>query len=281
MQEGATFDQTFGVWNPEMPRENMIDPRPQKIAEASSSLDINSTKFRIDLGFNRKIGLLAFINLRATSLGLLDVWIGDTSISDYSSPVFYSGTLPCWPVDSVAGEFTPWGEWTLNGVYNIEEYTNIGMTRFLLLDEEVTGRYIKVEIRDTLNVDPLKIGCFCVCEIWEATDEYQLALGWNISAIDISDVLTVPFGSTDVVKRGIRRQLDMGIQGLSESDFQKKVLGLMLIKGRNQPLIALPVPDETESLEKLGVYGRVPEDGTITNSLYALYAYAFQLRQEI
>lgn len=261
-----------GSWAVDL--NNILDINPQKVAEATSNVDWNSSQFKVDLGYQRNyIGLLFFANLRTTSSGLMRVRVSLNS--DMSAPSYDTGFVTTWPQDSVAGEFTAWGEWTLNGVYSSEEYEKLGFTRFFIPSSPVQGKYILVEIHNQTASSPVQIGCFGACEVWESPIDFAPAP--QITILDESDVSRVPFGSSYITLRPTRLRFNFGFPALENDEVLSKTLGLALIKGKSQPLVAVSYPDQNESLEKTSVYGLITADGVLSNPFFGHYQQPIQI----
>lgn len=263
-----------GNWR--LPLANILDLRPQYVAEAWNNIDWNNTRFDVDLGYTRKVGLFYFANLRASMLGLLQLQAGGDPT--FVTNAYDSGVTTCWPGDgSDPFDVNPWGEFALTHVYMADEYEKLGMPRFLVPPAVIDCRYIRVTIRDSAARDPLQIGCFGASEVWEAPMNF--VFGWTTSTLDESDVRTVPFGSTYITQRSMRRRVSLGFDNIEEDEFRQRSLGLALIKGRSDPLVVVPFPDDTASLEKNSVYGLVSRDSEISNPFFARYAQPFQVDQ--
>lgn len=275
MQQSAA-SLSGGVWNQSL--ANMLDPRPQLVAEAADNRDPGSTRFDFDLGRQCTVGLIWFANLRATSMGFIDIKAG-------TDPTFasnaYETATTCWPQDSTAGEFNGWGQWTLNGVYLAETYGWLGMPRFFIPPATIQCRYGRVEIRDPCAAEPLQIGCFGVSEVWEPPINFDY--GWQITAMDESVIERVPGGTAYVDERGMRRRLNLGFGQIAESEVWARGFDLSLVKGRRQPLVVLPYSDSTEAAqtEKAGMYGRVSQDSALSNPFFQRFQHPFQIDQDI
>ena len=265
-----------GFWS--LPITNILDSKPQLVAKAVSNLDLASMQFNVDLGFQRNyVGLFFFANLKTTTLGLIRVRASLNS--NMSSPTYDTGFVSSWPQDSTPGGFTPWGEFTLNGVYDIEEYTRLGMPRFFIPAVPVQCRYLRVEVNDTTATSPLEIGCFGACEGWESPEDFAPAP--QITFLDESEITKVPYGSKFIEFRGMRRRFNFGFPVITKNEMLSKTLGLALLKGKTQPLVVVSFPDETSNLEKTSVYGLVSQDGVISNPFFGHYAQPIQIDQLI
>lgn len=264
-----------GIWT--QPIANVLDPRPQFVAEAATSADVAATKFDADLGYQRTVGLFFFANLRLTSLSFLR--LRASLASDLSSPTYDTGIVSGWPQDSTAGGIDAWGNWTLNGVYNSAEYVRLGMTRVFIPPAPIACRYIRVEVMDTTAALPLQIGCFGACEVWQPPINFNY--GWQITPMDESGVDLVPAGSSYVNQRGMRRRLNLGFPHLPEDELWARAFGLVLAKGSSEPLVVVPFPDRVTQIEKQAVYGRIITASQISNPYFQRYAVPFQIDQDI
>lgn len=276
VEDDADFLDAYGVWNS---RENMLDPRPQVVAEAPDNRDWGATQFAMDFGAVRKVGLIYLINLRTSPMGVLEITAGtDSTFATYN----YSATTSTWPPDE-ADEFdyNAWNEFGLTHVYMPDEYFKLGYPRIFIPSSVIDCRYIKIEIRDSTSASPIQIGCFGACEVWEAPINFEF--GWSITPIDESDVQRVPFGTSEITERGMRRRLNVGFPSIDEDDFWVRPFGIALIKGRSQALVAAPLADSSEvtRLEKAAVYGLVSNDSQLSNPFFGIWRTPFQVDQEI
>lgn len=266
-----------GNWRSDAPLINVLDRRPQFVAEAINNVDWNNTRFTADLGYTRRVGLIYFANLRTTPMALISIKAGTDATFTTNA---YEVLTTAWPDDGSDPFGTnPWGELALTHTYMRDEYERLGMPRFFVPPAVIDCRYIQVQIMDSTADTPLQIGCFGACEVWEAPVNFDY--GWTISPIDESDVRNVPFGSTYVTERGMRQRLSLGFGQLAEDEFLARSFGLALIKGRSQPLVIVPFPADTVNLEKRSLYGLVSKDSEISNPFFARYAQPFQVDQLI
>lgn len=272
----ADFMDAYGVWNF---RAKMLDARPQVVAEAPDNRDWSATQFAMDFGVIRKVGLIYLINLRTSPLGLIEITAGtDSTFATYN----YHVVTTTWPPDE-ADEFdyNAWDEFGLTHVYQPEEQLKLGYPRVFIPASVIDCRYIKVEIRDSTCVAPIQVGCFGACEVWEAPINFEF--GWSVTPMDESDVQRVPFGTSEITERGMRRRLNVGFPSIDEDDFWVRPFGIALIKGRSQALVAAPLADAAEvaRLEKAAVYGMVSNDSQLSNPFFGIWRTPFQVDQEI
>ncbi len=264
-----------GVWETDLPLVNILDPRPQFITQAVTNIDWSATKFLIDLNYQRKVGLFFFANLKSSSLGLMR--LRAATENTFSDGLFDTGFISCRPQDSLSFGYTPWGAYTVSGVYDENEYIRLGMPRIIITPKDYVCRFILVEFMDSTSVDKLQLGCFGACEVWEPPETF--IPGWSISGMDESDIQKVPYGTNYITDRGIRRRLSLGFPPLTELELLSKAFGLDLLKGRSKPLVVVPFPEDTKNLEKTSIYGLVSQDSVISNPFFGYYTYPLQIDQ--
>lgn len=272
----ASFDPAVGYWA--QPLSNMLDMNPQLAAEAMDNRDIASTRFAVDLGHQRRVGMIAFVALRACGLSFMQVQAGLDST--FATNVYDTGMIPTWPLDSTPGGLDAWDRWTLNGKYLEDEYFALGMPRVLIPSTVINIRYIRVIIRNQLAQDrPLTIGCFGVYDVWEPPVNFEYK--WTLTPMDESDVVRVPRGSTYVDGRGIRRRLSLGFPYLDDTEVWARGFGTMLARGKSEPLWVVPFTDagEISKFEKAAVYGLVSQDSVLSNPFFTQMAVPVQIDQ--
>ena len=280
MQDDAVaFNPSVGFWRPENPLTNLLDGRPQLAAEAVDNRDVASTRFVVDLGHQRRVGMIAFVALRACGLSFMQVQAGLDSNFEYND--YDTGMIPTWPLDSTPGGLDAWDRWTLNGKYQEDEYFALGMPRVLIPEALINIRYIRVIIRNQLARDkPLTIGCFGVYDVWEPLINFKY--GWELTPLDESDVVRIPRGTTYVDGRGIRRRLNLGLDQLSEEDTWARGFGATLVRGKSDPFWVVPFTDTSQitRFEKAAVYGLISQDSVLSNPLIeGRYAQLVQIDQ--
>lgn len=258
------------------PFSSLIDPRPQTVIQAAS-VDPESTMFTVDFGAQRNnIGIIGFQRLMVTSLATMRVRVGTDA--SFTTNQYDSGIVSAWPQDKTPFSIDVWGNISLNGTYDPDEYVALGLPRYFVPTTPVVGRYVKVEIFDTTAAVPCQIGCFGVYETWEPE---QVDFGWSITWIDESDVQTVPYGSRFIIPRGKRRKLSIGLSSIKTTDLMSKVQGWAGIIGKSRPVVMSIFPDDKPNLEKRTIYGTLTDDIAISNPYFARYQVPLTLEQLI
>lgn len=273
-QPGAYF--YSGIWDH---MANMLDPRPQVVAESFDVRDWSATQWSMDFGATRKVGLIYIINLRVTPLAVIEVAAGMDP--GFGTNNYYKLSTGYPPDEAIPFEPNAWGELGLTHVYMPDEQQALGYPRMFLPPSPVDARYCRVRIRDSTNERPIQVGCFGACETWEAP--INMEYGWSITHIDESDVQRVAWGTSSVSVRGKRRRLNVGFAAIDENDFWVRPFGVALIKGRSEPFVCAPLTavEQEPRLEKSAVYGMVSNDTQMSNPFVPYWAFPFQVDQEI
>lgn len=261
-QSGVVLEN--GLWENNLPLTNVLDYRPQRFAESNGTGD-SSTQFKVDLGAAREVSIFFFAYLRVISTANIRIVAGNTS--DFSINIYDSGTISAWPWDI-----------TTAAVYREAEYIALGRPRFIIPSSPITVRYIIVQVTGNA-VTTMQLGCFGACEAWESPNEFAPAP--QITMIDGSLISTVPYGTTYIVPRGIRRRHNFGFPALTTTQMLGKSLNILLAKGKTEPIIIVPFPDNTNDLERTSVYGLVSHDNVISNPFFGHYAQPIQVDQLI
>lgn len=276
----ASFIETYGVWNF---RANMLDARPQVVAEAPENRDWTGTRFAMDLGLTRRVGLIYLVNLLVSPLALIEISAGNDPT--FVTNLYHTLTTGFPPEDAEPFEENAWGEIALTQVYLPDEQAKLGYPRIFIPPAAVDCRYILVEIRDSTAFDPICIGCFGACEVWEAGINFEF--GWAVTAMDESDIARVPFGTSEVTERGMRRRLNVGFPSIVEDEdtreMWRQAFTVAITRGKSLPLVAAPLPDvdDITRLERSAVYGLVSNDSQLSNPFIGVWRFPFQIDQEI
>lgn len=275
LEAGVTF--SGGV--PSQPLSNLLDMRPQVVAEWSNPADPSSTIFQLDLGIERWIGVFAFFNFRTTMFGT--VWIR-AGVDPTFATNRYEYYAPTWPADSDPFSFDAWGNYTIDGLYRPDVYARLGMPRIFLPAASVKCRYIIVVISDPTNSGSVQLGNFVAAELYEPTRHFSFGGEFDLSG-DESDVQTVPGGSSYIEQRGLRRKLNLGVNFLPTAEAWGQAWDWSVVAGKSTPIVAIPFsdPSEIKRLEKAAIYGLVTGTGGLSNPYAGLYSKPLQIAQLI
>ncbi len=242
-----------GSWESQLPPENMLSIQPQRVAQAIGP----SVTFTVNLGPVRSIG--------AVHLQRLVIDAG----ASINIPGFTPGFVNAWPTDAA-------------GTYDPLTFGGLGRQRVFIPQAPVPTNLITVTI--TGSQPPLQIGYVGACEMLELP--VNMDYGWKIAVLDESDIQKTPFGSTYVVLRAKRRRLNLGVGFLRQggiygtgADQLFPPFDAAVIAGRSFPILAAPLPDDTDNLERTAVWGLSTTDQEFANPFFATWATTYQIEQ--
>jgi hypothetical protein len=243
-----------GSFMTDFPATNMLLVQPQTVAWASST----SVTFTVNLGASRTIGLLHLQNLVTDPTGTIQVTCG----------TYDSGIVNSWATDGA-------------GVYPQLLYTALGRPRVFVPAVPVVASSATFAINAASG--NLMIGFVGVCEVWETPS--NILAGDIITVHDESDLQTIPFGSTYITPRAVRRMIDFGIPPIPDhfitpavDDFVR-AFDLAMINGKSSPVMVVKYPDDTDNLERNSVWGTISNDQPFTHRFFGYHDTTFQIRQ--
>ncbi len=255
-----------GSWINQAPLSNLIDIRPQNVAQATDNTEA-STQFIIDLTTDLSVGIIYFSNLFTDVACTMQVKVATDS--GITSLVYDSGSVNAWASDG-------------DGVLDEDEVIALGRIRVFILPAPVVGRYVQVLFSQTSATTPLRIGCLNICSVFEP--EYPAEVGGSFSVIDESSIDRVLYGSSFVIRRGIRNRLNIGLPAVIRGEAFKDLLRLARIRGKSKPLNVCIFPDDFSpslGLERFSIFGLMNNDNLISNPHFGIYSQAFSIDQLI
>lgn len=141
---------SFGSWSGSLPLTNLQTRTLSEVARSTNALAA-STKFRIDLGVARQVGLLALVASNISVAGTVR-WRG-YSDAGYSVLVYDSTTVDAWPVVYPAGSLVAGDPRLVTGKYCAEEAVGFVPDAIHVPTTVQSARYWMCEITDTANPD--------------------------------------------------------------------------------------------------------------------------------
>jgi hypothetical protein len=268
--------------------ENLINPRPQMVLQALSPSP-DDTLLNIDLGVQRTVGLFWFQGFGVSSAATTRLRFGNDPT--FGVATYDSGVMSGWPQDKDPLSVNPWGEFSITGQYEVDEYIDLGMPRGFVPPAPVVGQYIRINIADSTALIPAQLGCFGAFEAWAPMT--NIDFDWNTVFVDETDIPTTPYGSKFFIQRGKRRRLNLGVSNIrqipsqslsspnSDVELMRRILGWVAMTGKSRPIVISVFPDDAMNLEKRTVYGTLSEDVTISNPFFAEYQMSLTLEQLI
>ena len=258
-------DFSTGSWETLAPISYVVNNiRPQRVAQAVDNSEA-STKFILDLGENKSVGIIYFSNLITESACTMQVKLATDS--GITSLVYDSGSVNAWATDA-------------DGVLSEEEVISLGRTRVFVPSSPVTGRYLQVLFSQTSAATPLRLGSLNVCSVFEPSLPHEV--GGNFTVVDDSSIERAPYGSLHVTERGKRMRFNFGLPAVERDEAFKDLLRLARIRGKARPIIVCQFPDDFTSaigLERFSIYGVMNSDNVLNNPQFGIYSQTFSIDQ--
>jgi hypothetical protein len=229
----ATVQTSGGVWDPDLPFDNVLNP---EFADTAQTADANdqSMKRWIDYGVTRDTRVIAIPFFTGASKDLkvrfrcFETWLDDTSETiadtgwvDVYDVIYPYGTLPTWHVSYMDGKLTD------------EELSVYRVPFVTVFDEAVIGRYWLMEMSDARSTTGyLRVPRLYMAPGWQPTINAaygaqlgfedrsirQEALGGNDSYETLPGRRTARFGVdnlpwNEVLTYGLDMQVRLGLSG--------------------------------------------------------------------
>lgn len=251
---------TGGDWQAGLPLEKLRGFDWRDIAESVDD-DPSSTRFDIDFGAERPVGLIHIGGIRVDP-GTENLCTVQVTASDGGAVEVYDSTaLTLWD-----GSL---------------DWETLSRSKFFVLPENTNIQTISVDF--SIESGVLQVGTVGAYLTWEAT--HNFAFGWGQTFQDRSDVTRLPGGSPVIVKREVGRRLNFEMPAISVDDDDYKTFNIMLgANGRSETYaVSLfadsPVLGGNNMLERTSIYGFQSADPAWTNPFFKYLRAAFSIDQ--
>ena len=173
-----------------------------------------------------------------------------------------------------------------NGTYGADEWAALGRALFFVLP---AGGIAASSVDFSVSGgSPMVIGSVGACGAF--TPPFDIATGSSDTIIDLSAVNTVPWGSTYVTQRPVRRRKDCALPYLPDAtqtlagiapagDYAAEAYRIALIAGQKLPVAVVPFPDDDVNIERRAVWGLLNTQQQFTNVFFGFYGTTFQIIQ--
>jgi hypothetical protein len=171
--------------------------------------------------------------------------------------------------------------------YGADEWAALGRALFFVLPPGIVAGTVDFSVGGGA---PMIIGSVGACGSF--TPPFDLATGSSDTILDLSDIQIVPFGSTFVTQRPVRRRKDCAIPYLPDAtqmlagvapqaDYAAEAQRIALIAGQHLPVAVIPFPDDDVNIERRAVWGLISTQQQFTNQFFGMYSTTFQITQII
>lgn len=265
-----------GAWQATLPLANLKNRQVQKVARTANVL-LASTKFDIDLGQTRNIGVVSLIVHNISVSGL--VRIRGATDAAFTDTIYDSGWINAWPSGIIPQNLLEWEDdnfWL--GTLSQQARAGYQSPYTHLLSAATIARYWRVEIDDTTNSDGyVHIGRLFLSGTWAPT--YNYSYGAELSYEDPTPIETSLSGAEYFDVRSRNRVFRFELGWLSSDEAYSRSLELQRLAGVSGEVLAIPDSTDTVNQTRRSYVGRLKTLGKIANPKFNSYANGFELKE--
>lgn len=265
-----------GSWNASLPMANLQNRLIAKVAR-SSNATLAATKFDIDLGRARRIGMLALIGHNLTVVA--KVRIRGDDASDFATPLYDSGWVDVWPSGMIPPELLEWEDdnfWL--GTLSDQARAGYQAPFIHRVTTLPSLRYWRVEIDDTTNSDGyIQIGRAFLADVWNPT--YGPVVGASIAIDDQTPVESSIGGSEYFDVRAKPRVHRIDLRCMTKTEAYSRVLDLQNLLGISGEILIDPDYADQENKPRRAFVGRMRSLAPVAENSPGLFDTSFEIRE--
>lgn len=259
-----------GSWVAGLPLTNLLNQQPTKVARSADAA-LASTKFDVDLTGPRSISLVSLLrhNLENSARWRFQI----SNVANFSVTVHDSGWADVWPAIQTWGQLS-WCEFQWDGRFPAAEAQDLGPTTYGYLPTAVVGRYVRIEIDDTINGDGyVQAGRLYVAPAWFLGVGYD----WAIQYIDESRRSQSRGGQRYVDAIPKRRRITFLANGMTKDEAYVQAFDAERLNGISGDVVF--VPDIADVVQRIrqGVYGTFSRTSPLPNEGPDHYTKSFHI----
>jgi hypothetical protein len=261
---GVTYTPTLsgGSWETTLPLTNVQDRRLARVARSTDALAA-STTFDVDLGVARDVRVLAVLLPNITPSDVPTIRWRGSSVSNFASTVYDSGTNDLWPSGLTA-----------------EQADGLNVWIPTLPSAAQTARYWRCEITDTANAD----GYVDVARVVIAggfQPAVNLSYGATLGFETRTERLETDGGATLYRERPVRRVLTGVLEDMAEADAFGAWFRLQQREGTSGQLFVVFDPADTTYLHQRAFLATFGDLDPLANPYLSRWRNSFRLVEEL
>lgn len=266
-----------GSWETTLPLANLKD---RIIAHVARSTDdaTSSTKFDIDLGKSRMIGLFALAGHNLSVDATIKITGATSQANLTSSPFYTTGWIDVWPTGAIPLDMLEWEDdnfWL--GTITAEARAAYN-TPFIKAITKNSLRWWRVEIDDTTNPDGyVQVGRLFLSDSWTPT--YNMSYGASLAVEDPGSVEESEGGTEFFDVRAKFRTLNLDLDFVSENEAYARILEIQRQLGTRGELLVIPDPDDTNNGFRRNMLGRLVKIEPIVNTFTQYYKVSIEIKE--
>ncbi len=265
-----------GSWLAGLPLANLQNRLIAKVAR-SSGVTTAATKFDVDLGRARRIGMMALIGHNFTVVA--KVRIRGDDAADFATPLYDSGWVDVWPYGMIPPELLEWEEdnfWL--GTLSDQARAGYQSPFIHRVTTLPSLRYWRVEIDDTTNSDGyIQIGRLFLADVWQPT--FGPVVGAAISMDDTTIIESSLGGSEYFDARAKPRVHRFDLRAMNKTEAYTRVLDLQNLLGVAGEILIDPDYADQENKPRRAFVGRLRSLAPVVESSPGIFDTSFEIRE--
>ena len=267
-----------GSWLSNLPITNLQNRQVQKVAR-SNGTGASATKFDIDLGSAKSIGVVALVVHNISVTGSVRITASD-SVS-FTTLYYDSGNVAVWPSGVIPQDLLEWEDdnfWL--GTISPEARAGYNSPYIYRVEGNLSLRYWRVEIDDTSNSDGyVHIGRLFLSDVWQPT--YGPRVGAALGMDDTSAIESSLGGSEYFDTRHRARVYRCDLQAMNSTEAYSRVLDLQNLLGIQGEILIDPDTADTANKPRRAFVGRMRSLSPVVESSPGLFDTSFEIRELI
>ena len=248
----------------------------QKVARSTNAV-ATSTKFDIDLGQARTIGVAALVVHNISVSGTVRITASDTNT--FTTLYYDSGDVAVWPSGQIPLNLLEWEDdnyWL--GTLSQQARAGYQSPYIHILPTSKNMLYWRVEVKDTVNSDGyIQIGRLFLAAGWTPSINYSYGAGLGYEDPTISETSLGGAEFFDVRPRF--RSFSFGLNYITSTEAYSSVMDLQRMCGNSGEVLVVPDQSDTTNQPARAFVGRLRQIGKITQPTPTAFNVDFELKE--
>lgn len=266
-----------GSWLSNLPLTHLQNRQVQKVSR-SNGVTAGATKFDIDLGQARSIGVVGLVVHNISVAGVVRITASDSAA--FTTLYYDSGAVAAWPSGVIPSDLLEWEDdnfWL--GTLSQQARAGYQSPYILKLPSVQNMRYWRVEIVDTSNSDGyVQIGRLFMARGW--TPYVNYSYGSSLGFQDPTPVDTSLSGAEYFDIRSKYRVMNFTLPYITDTEAYSYALELQRLAGVSGEILVMPDGGASLSTQpQRSFVGRLRQVGTIKQPNPTAYSVDFEVKE--
>lgn len=264
-----------GSWNTSLPLTNLQNRQVQKVARSADTTNA-STKFDLDLGQARNIGVVALVVHNISVVGKVRIQSSDSAA--FTTVYYDSGWVSAWPSGMIPQNLLEWEDdnfWL--GTLSAQARAGY-QSPYIQLTGGSTMRYWRVQIDDATNSDGyVQIGRLFLATGW--TPGVNYSYGAELRYEDPTPIEMSLSGAEYFDVRSKFRVFRFTLNYLLATEAYSSVLELQRLAGLSGEVLLIPDSGDATNMPIRSFVGRLRSLGAVRQVKPAAFDADFELKE--